>query len=1548
MSTPVEQELVEQHDDNDNRGFWGSLVEKFDETGLALLMEPRRKRAETAPEAIWDNLLKRFEGRFFGKGGRLDSTEFWRDNLLWSIVTHIRDDEDAQRVLIDAGEEAILARLETSDRRPLRDLYHNLYQDLTIGQCAGKLPKGHAELVRQRVASPEEFIEESRERMMNPVYGVRTPHSLVSVFRQEFLDFLQVTASQYKQPTDQHNVLGLARKHFLEREDLLKDKGQRDPLVDEAVYYLYRMALLNLPEAARVEVESICKEEGGAKEYWERLVGDLQHSEYGVDGPYDISRAVLLGHNQVLGYLTKRDSEIQVQVADEGQNQILAAIKDGETTPEQAEKLVAVHKEMMTSLKDSPEIWVEEACKDKEGAEKYWGKLVGRLKDPDYGVGGKYDVSAVLTTTHGQVLTKVAKRDDYIQADFFNEGEKQILQEIEKEDTHPQLGQVLLTTYTKAVETLEAASEVWAERACESLENAKRFWTDYAHRLNSRQYGLDGKVNLGEQFNKRKDAVIAQVAEMDARSQRIFMRGAAEAIVEFLEGDPEVLEDAEGESLANAGYEQGVLEGFDVETRKDKGDDEKRPQIEKALVRISPDVRALLMQDLLELFSDSPVALAMIARDPEGGGARQVATLEAVQRYLVRYIIGLSLEGEGRHEGLGLEAGDGHQGIISDLGNFISSRFEKKTAAQKALCHVALTAIRENLLQAPKDQSFSDQECRDFEKGFTAAIEHATRLLKEGNFDVLQSLEAVFKNLSPWSYATWLCANPVLKPSFDQAMRYDDERDRLVKEALQAAAGQSQAKQFYAVVEAAAKLDPTLVYLLPEDSFIQEIQAHMYEDEEYRKKVELGSDASEDAETQVETRTVNQARTHLVMANKLTGFGDVEQGFRPILFGKMSEGMVSERRLTAVYVNQLIARIQDPDFNNGSERLQSIIAGDLMKVGLMLRDVPREDEEEGDNELKAEARERFIPLLLDILTRKGEVESMGGVVSFDFCEPVRQMAERVLGWCMPYWPEEDQKRFIDVFINRVNTGEWGLIEEGGFNRIAYPLAIWQDPLPEVEGQQGEIRPIAGYLAEKAFDLLLSYPYLAGRSDIRSVIETVVDRDDAGSAEGNFIGEVINLIAWIAPDRIEKLEQILSELGAHDTQRFVLTKRRPDANVRQAIAQAERFQLQTGQALMRTLKYYDDLVATVAGFSEPFFGRGADGNIIETADMPALTAKLTEEVKGERGELEERTGLKEVDAEALKLVTDVISQVSTADPMEIAEKILATVEEHRHDIPVKEMLKALKIVLGHVEDGEKGMLDSIPRTMVWLTPGGMSVVGALLTLLQRREVGAEAIQEIIGNLLEDERAQRSLVTGIAQEVGVMETSRDFQLARRTALAGVFKSLLDRDQRQEAIREFRLRVEELQTQRLTDIAELEADFQTFQVDAAEDLQEAQISRMQLEIEAERTRIGVRVKAAYEILDQMETVLPDLAQTLAKNAATTFQLMFDHATAIQEWMNDWAQGEDSPLARINKYEMALAEMDLRVIVETPDLNEILGLSGLDEVLALPPHEEKALSEG
>lgn len=1517
MSNPVEQESVEQEQGVVKGGRFRGAIR--------LAAEPLIRSAETDAGGIWEDLLDQFEGKITGRGGRLDITDFWRNRVIWSIVTHMRDDEDAQADWIEAGQETILARLGTSNRRPLRELHQFLYQDLTTGECAGELKKGHTELIRRRVADPETYIAELRERMTNPVYGVRTPHSLVSIFGREYSDFLRVTASQYKQPTNQHDVLSLARKYLLKREDLLEDEEQRDPTVDEAVYYLYGNTILNLPEAALVEAELICRKGEGAKEYLEQFINDLRHSEYGVAGPYNISRAVLMHHNQVLGHLIKRDSKIQARVADQGQAQILAAIKDGKTTSEQAQKLVTVHQEIMTSLSRAPEIWAKEACEDEEGAKDYYEKLVKRLGDSVYGVGGRYDVSDVLITTHGQVLAKVAGRDSQVQAIFFDEGERQVLEALESEDIHPQLGKALLGVYKEAATTLAGASEVRAERACKDLKSAKEFWTDYASRLNSREYGLNGRVNLGEQFNQRKDAVIARVAEMDARSQRIFMRGGAEAIIEFLEGS-------------------------------DK---------DSEVIRTNPDVRAVLMQDLFELFSDSPIALTMIARDPEGKGGRQATTQEAIQRYLVRYIVGLSLEDEGRHEGLGLEAGEGHRGVISDLGNFISSRSEKKTAAQKTLCHTILTALRENLLLVSEEEELLDsQACRYFEIGFTAAIEHATRLLKGdkgNNFDVLQSLEAVFKNLSPASYATWLCANPALKPSFDQAMRYDHARDKLAKKALQEAAGKSQAEQFCAVVEAAAKLDPTLVYLLPEDPFIQRIQAQAYEgEEEYRKKVKelVDADAEVDAEAGRETKTVDQARTHLVMANKLTGFGDVESGFRPILAGKMSEGMVSEQRLMAVYVNQLIARIQDSDFNNGSERLQSIIAGDLFKLGLMLRNIPGEN-----NELKAEARERFIPLLLDVLTAEEKVraepeaelepEAEEKEPPFHYCQPVREMAKLVHEWCVPYWSKEGLEQFIAAYDERVRTNEPLLVDNNGLFDMMIPLAVRQDNrLPGVEGQHDGIRPVAArFVLEEVLRLVKGWPTLTGATTRRSVMNAAREiTTNTPRGNRNLFQQATEMVSWLGGDEEKvQLEEALSQLGVNEVKIRLNTDKRPPIPAGNFIRAGLTIQQVAESVFLESVNRFHHTIAIVSGGLQASLLEIEDGKIIGITESPIVT-KVLEDGQAGRIALRGEVNLAEVEGFTKSLMEALTKQVKEG-PVDLAETIFAVVEQYRHELDPNHLLEALKSIIAPPMDAEGRVAFGLPERIVSVDVGrgGMfAALGAILaTHADAKAAAGESVSQMLDSVFQNDEAMRSLAVSLARESGMMEEASIREGVRTMAMFAIGQVLAEQTNRQGMVERLETQIIEAKTRRLAEVNKLREDAETAEAVLAKRLHGSDEEARNQFLTMLEKGINTQTQAALTAAKSFYDVYPQWAGRLASNALALDRAIFGNIQAFAEWITEILSPDSDFRKEIDEFQAKFAAFGLDVRVEMPDIRGLLTSRGATVIAGYlteaEPEEEK-----
>lgn len=1232
----------------------------------------------------------------------------------------------------------------------------------------------------------------------------------------------------------------------------------------------------------------------------EQISRRLMDDDYGIGADFDVSQPVLETHNRLIAAAREQRNEVQFDVFRAYNRQCRLALK----STDDPTRMAVFQKMLMGSpntavpsvtelLSGAAKASAIKVASNRANAESYWAEVVSELTDPRIGINGVADVSGVTIKLLEAVRTQVARQTSERQHTFMTAAEQTLLPAIEERHPNPNVDKEVAGVYTETVDALcaEAFKVIVDEFSLPQAREPADYWKNHLVKMTNPHYGLNTRADLTGAFIKKHAHVLARVATKEGRSQRAFVVAGIDAILN-----------------------QIPLEE-------------------------NPDAQAMLAYLVLHLLSDSAIAQEMARREVAGDGGREEVTLEPLKRYLIHKALGVPLESSTRsanQEVKAPETDQDHQrlrAVLSAFGHFIASRDPGRTAPQRLLCQAILAANRDKQFRA---EGFNERSAA-IRTAYLHPTENMSGLIKVGNFLILYEYLDALKIHSPLVYYRLIARHPVFLGSVQKAKRYHPTRIEAGDQALAEAEEQdkTQEEQFYAAYRQSGKLYPDLVTLLPRDEFIQQVLTAVFTLEEG----EIGG--------LIKEKTDLLAR-QIIDSDTFSGLGDEPPGLIHTLSGEIGEKGALSKELFDMFCSQALARISSSEFNTGNERLQHFIAFELLVLGLMMRETPGESEA-----LKTEVRETFIPLLLAILLNQEQYDPETKK-PFEFAQPVREMANRVLAYCLPYWSKEGQRLFVDTYQAKISneSGGWQLIEERNWNRIMTPLAVRQNPeLPGVEGESKKgIRPIASYIAEKTLELLASYPYLAGKTSRRSIIDVVMEEDYS-----SFVYQAIDLIPWIAPNRFSDLQAIFNSLGQEDQAIKVERTDPPPRNMREFIQAGDRLRQAAEEALLTVQVRFEQAVRTIAGVSQPLLTIDAEGKIIAIPEMPILTTQLVEEGEATLKELEVKTGLEKDEQAAQRLIAETIETIDQLDPASLAQKILEMVDAHKEELPVDKIVEAISQVLTFPTDKEGVVASGLPTTFIGWSMGGatgaateaaLAFIGALITHAQVRQVSAEAIQKIVGSIFEDKEAARILLTGLAERTGVTARAGQVEQARMQVLAHISQLLADQVARQQVIQTFRKNLTEAEAQRLAEIQKLKKEWQTFQREAAQTIQNNIARQVDLELSLAETKTNAQIEAAKGVLEEYEATYPELARQLARIASTTYRAIFANARAFADWVSKVGDPKGSLATIANHYEQILRQYGLtKISLPLPTPEDLLGHRGPEAVALLKGPAEEPL---
>lgn len=940
-----------------------------------------------------------------------------------------------------------------------------------------------------------------------------------------------------------------------------------------------------------------------------------------------------------------------------------------------------------------------------------------------------------------------------------------------------------------------------------------------------------------------------------------------------------------------------------------------------------PDRLAHAMYRHLELLTTSPIAVALEHADRQGGRAKETDTITLAQRYFIARLFGINMN-DGGIEYLGHEP---NPDLLKEVFNYVANSAEKNPKMAR-FAHTILADNRFRLLSNPTPENIAA-----FEASFIGATEKLTYALSNESVPVQTHYDYLHlvRLLSPQTYAE-LAVLMGGGSRLDKTTRYHKPRLKLAREA----ATRDTTAPFYAAYTASGKM----------------IRTHI------PKAIPHNDELHGMLTRAISENTVVQLTGD---GDKLDGYGDginkdgnPDANFEGPLFvfsdgacripkEELGNWQRSMNERGGQFFAQILGRggrLSMPNFiETSGTRAGDFAPFELYVAGMLLRDIPGE---EGGEEIKAQYREQYIPLLINILTDAAQPKGKQR-----FSPEMHTMVRHVAHDLLPFFSLETQKLFVEFLVDNTLWNDAALLDNSGIIQVLLPLGWNKDRahgFPSVEGETSDgRRPIADYIVERSLNLLRNFSYVRGRRERRHLILEclMLTMDDLTKLDANALNEKIQTNWSQSADILRQgiVYQVASLLGPFGSREdhLLFAKAVEDVLLADMLKLAPfvaamplevvNFTEMAKQVTAETLKALNQAtteitqtimqISSTTSFDEGDLA-GTFGEVPRR--LRSLVDKVVKQAETTLEDIRKSTGLAKVEEKIGNVDIDVPTGTNTS----ALRDLLAAAAEGRLDMPVETMIKALEEI-GRVTtipaEGKQAVAAPSQGPNTLLVTGDQTYlsVAAALMASAHQNGAANALPLVADKILQYNQEVRQEALDLTRESGALTTVQQTEAVRQLVLSIVSHVLSNQSTRQEMIMGFNTMLEKEEAEVASNAKIVEITLNGLAVEAASEFTTEHVRDLRALITTQKRIQLQRRRAAQTHILALTRRINALAGIAARSTALGIDKTIQYADAQIDYLEAISEegGKFAVLARAVAATLGLTDMPIMVILPTPD---------------------------
>ncbi|MFC1711571.1 hypothetical protein ACFLZ1_03225 [Patescibacteria group bacterium] len=1232
----------------------------------------------------------------------------------------------------------------------------------------------------------------------------------------------------------------------------------------------------------------------------------------GPGGVADATKALKELYDATVTEAAARSPEDQHNIFELIRVHVLRTVADPENGIKARQGLGELFTESVKSLSGEAE-YVAGEIEHNEAAGKTYAKwLVSNFTHEFYGAGKKQtDLSSAFETHLEKVCTSFATSEtsNAAQTNLLDDLEEEIFDAIKEKSADGVVAKRLGELYGKAVDNLTGASEYQGLVACKSKEKALEYWNKYFDTLNSPDFGLFTASGIDKHIFVRHKKVQETVAAKSNREHTAFVLGGIKG---FLEQTKEVSE----------------------------GDWD---EIVTAIVD-SEDIRlGVLANEVLALVTDGPIAKKVKERQEAGRGGRVAWSLYDWQKVLTHSLIGLPLEPRRGIGDLSVKAGERHSGGLTAMYGYMVWPNEKyKTIDRATLARMILKTEHDSYLKL-NEEGNGPVNAWGFLDSHIPAIERIPqRLESAGDNEMLHERLKQLLAISPWT-ALQLFAQD--KNAYSRLFKLIRKGGKARRNAsLQA---------FHEGVKGGLSLDELVSHcweaggVLPvqlrdriksvTDPFIA---GHVKK--AYTKKQENTGIWDSKGDT-----ILSQ---HLMFMERFPAAGEKPPGYISALSPRWTKDQEPALAAVSFFYDQIFAEMESATYvgaESEREDLRSIAVVDMWLLATTLEAGGNEDLKNialGGESDPETIRQRYLNRLADIL-----VDSR-----VDYHKDVREMAEKIVSYSLAHWPVEDQEYFVDVIYDKAlhQSGQYLLIEEGGWNRIMGQLALRQELADgrKCVGEAELIRPIATYAAAKTLELLNVWGVAPGRT-------SAIDRSIAAVLSGRSLGfdqesgkvtitrenhadgfdktafplQAIDFIFHVGDGETKKgLEESLPILVARDMKRVARAINPVPANLRVTISRLERLWGNTMEAVITLPDQYANVAAAIAGLQQDRPFTLQDGRFVGDLKPTQLLEALTQEAQEQRDALYTDTDLQHQRLEVQHMLDAAVDQAESHNPVDILRAFVEVVKHGSTQVDpevLSEVMKDLVVAVKAEGSSSQDLMEVILPMFSW-NQGGDAPLAAMGLMLEAhagtKALAGASFANMFAQGLADKGTTQQLLLQAWKETGALEVAVATSGLKVEVLGELMAGLGDESKRRGIVRDLRQLLLETETARIADVQAVDEVFHQTRLLINDKLDGIQRDQALAELDRMKQIEQSRIEAARQYLEGFDKLYSDLISQLSAISDPAYRAIVGHATRVLEWLTDMIKDDGDVVQMIKALEVTGARLGINLTTGLESLLE------------------------